>query len=102
MLLGYTGLLSFGHAAFFGGGGYLCGYIIRDLGQSPEFGILGGTFFATLLGVVMGGLAIRRQGIYFAMITMALAQMLYFIFLQMDFTGGEDGMQGIPRGVFLG
>ena len=102
LLLGYTGLLSFGHAAFFGGGGYLCGYIIRDLGQSPEFGILGGTLFATLLGVVMGGLAIRRQGIYFAMITMALAQMLYFIFLQMDFTGGEDGMQGIPRGVFLG
>jgi branched-chain amino acid transport system permease protein len=102
LLLGYTGLLSFGHAAFLGGAGYICGYIIRDLGLSPEIGLLGGTLFATALGFVMGGLAIRRQGIYFAMITMALAQMLYFVFLQAPFTGGEDGMQGIPRGVFFG
>ncbi len=102
LLLGYTGLLSFGHAAFLGGAGYICGYLIRDLGLSPEIGLLGGTLFASGLGVVMGGLAIRRQGIYFAMITMALAQMLYFVFLQAPFTGGEDGMQGIPRGVFLG
>jgi branched-chain amino acid transport system permease protein len=102
LLLGYTGLLSFGHAAFLGGAGYICGYIIRDMGLSPELGLLGGTLFAAVLGYVMGSLAIRRQGIYFAMITMALAQMLYFVFLQARFTGGEDGMQGIPRGVFLG
>ena len=102
LLLGYTGLLSFGHAAFLGGAGYICGYIIRDLGFPPELGLLGGTLFATLLGYIMGSLAIRRQGIYFAMITMALAQMLYFVFLQAKFTGGEDGMQGIPRGTFLG
>jgi branched-chain amino acid transport system permease protein len=102
LLLGYTGLLSFGHAAFLGGAGYICGYIIRDLGLPPELGLLGGTLFATLLGYIMGSLAIRRQGIYFAMITMALAQMLYFVFLQAKFTGGEDGMQGIPRGTFLG
>jgi branched-chain amino acid transport system permease protein len=102
LLLGYTGLLSFGHAAFLGGAGYICGYIIRDMGASPEIGLLGGTLFAALLGYLMGSLAIRRQGIYFAMITLALAQMLYFVFLQAKFTGGEDGMQGIPRGVFLG
>ena len=102
LLLGYTGLLSFGHAAFLGGAGYICGYIIRDMGLSPELGLLGGTLFAALLGYIMGSLAIRRQGIYFAMITMALAQMLYFVFLQAKFTGGEDGMQGIPRGIFLG
>ncbi len=102
LLLGYTGLLSFGHAAFLGGAGYVCGYFIRDLGFSPEVGLIAGTFSAAVLGFVMGSLAIRRQGIYFAMITMALAQMLYFIFLQAKFTGGEDGMQGIPRGVFLG
>jgi branched-chain amino acid transport system permease protein len=102
LLLGYTGLLSFGHAAFLGGAGYVCGYIIRDMGASPEIGLLGGVMFAALLGYLMGSLAIRRQGIYFAMITLALAQMLYFVFLQAKFTGGEDGMQGIPRGVFLG
>jgi branched-chain amino acid transport system permease protein len=102
LLLGYTGLLSFGHAAFLGGGGYICGYIIRDLGMPPVLGLIGGVLFATLLGYIMGSLAIRRQGIYFAMITMALAQMLYFVFLQAKFTGGEDGMQGIPRGTLLG
>ena len=79
LLLGYTGLLSFGHAAFLGGAGYVCGYIIRDLGLPPELGLFGGTLFAALLGYFMGALAIRRQGIYFAMITMALAQMLYFV-----------------------
>lgn len=102
LLLGYTGLLSFGHAAFLGGGGYICGYVIRDLGFPPEAGLLAGTLFAMLLGVLMGGLAIRRQGIYFAMITMALGNMVYFIFLQASFTGGEDGMQGIPRGILFG
>jgi branched-chain amino acid transport system permease protein len=101
LLLGYTGLLSFGHAAFFGGAGYISGYIIRNMGLPPELGLLGGTLFATLFGYFVGSLAIRRQGIYFAMITMAMAQMLYFVFLQAKFTGGEDGMQGIPRGSFL-
>ena len=85
LLLGYTGLLSFGHAAFLGGGGYICGYVIRDMGLPPELGLLGGTLFATLFSYIVGSLAIRRQGIYFAMITMALAQMLYFVFLQAKF-----------------
>jgi len=102
LLLGYTGLLSFGHAAFLGTGGYICGYVIRNLGYSPELGILAGVSCSMVLGLVMGGLAIRRQGIYFAMITMALGQLAYFFFLEAPFTGGEDGMQGIPRGRLLG
>lgn len=102
LLIGYTGLLSFGHAAFLGGAGYIAGYTIRDLGLSFEMGILLGTAFAAGVGLLMGALAIRRQGIYFTMITLALAQMLYFIFLQAPFTGGEDGLQGIPRGTLLG
>ncbi|MDP3272677.1 branched-chain amino acid ABC transporter permease [Limnobacter sp.] len=102
LLIGYTGLLSFGHAAFLGGAGYMAGYVIRDLGMPFELGLLAGVAFAALLGLIMGALAIRRQGIYFTMITLALAQMLYFIFLQAPFTGGEDGLQGIPRGTLFG
>jgi len=102
LLIGYTGLLSFGHAAFLGGAGYIAGYVIRDMGMPFEVGIVAGVAFAAFIGLVMGMLAIRRQGIYFTMITLALAQMLYFIFLQAPFTGGEDGLQGIPRGTLLG
>ncbi|PZO19114.1 MAG: branched-chain amino acid ABC transporter permease [Betaproteobacteria bacterium] len=102
LLIGYTGLLSFGHAAFLGGAGYMAGYVIRDLGMPFELGLLAGVAFAALIGLIMGALAIRRQGIYFTMITLALAQMLYFIFLQAPFTGGEDGLQGIPRGTLFG
>lgn len=102
LLIGYTGLLSFGHAAFLGGAGYIAGYVIRDLGLPFEIGLLAGVAFAAFVGLIMGMLAIRRQGIYFTMITLALAQMLYFIFLQAPFTGGEDGLQGIPRGTLLG
>ncbi|MHB8764570.1 MAG: branched-chain amino acid ABC transporter permease [Deferrisomatales bacterium] len=102
LLLGYTGLLSFGHAAFFGSASYVTGYLVKAWGYSPELGILAGTAFATALGVVIGGLAIRRSGIYFAMITLGLAQVVFFLSLQLPFTGGEDGIQGIPRGVLLG
>jgi len=102
LLLGYTGLLSFGHAAFFGGASYITGHLIRNSGLTPELGILGGTLFAGLLGWAVGSLAIRRQGIYFAMVTLALAQIVYFIALKAPFTGGEDGLQGIPRGFLLG
>ena len=102
LLLGYTGLLSFGHAAFIGAAGYIAGHTIRVWGLSPELGILAGTAFAGVLGYLFGSLAIRRAGIYFAMITLALAQMLYFVWLQMKFTGGEDGLQGVPRGKLFG
>ncbi len=102
LLLGYTGLLSFGHAAFIGAAGYITGYAIKAWGLSPELGILAGTAFAGVLGYLFGSLAIRRAGIYFAMITLALAQMLYFVWLQMKFTGGEDGLQGVPRGKLFG
>jgi branched-chain amino acid transport system permease protein len=102
LLLGYTGLLSFGHAAFLGAAGYMAGHSIKVWGLSPELGILAGTAFAGVLGYAFGSLAIRRAGIYFAMITLALAQMLYFVWLQMPFTGGEDGLQGVPRGKLFG
>ncbi|GAB3625690.1 ABC transporter permease [Pandoraea terrae] len=102
LLLGFTGLLSFGHAAFFGSAGYVAGFAIRNLGFTPEVGILFGTLSGAVLGLVIGTLAIRRQGIYFAMITLALAQMLYFLCLQAPFTGGEDGLQGVPRGSLFG
>jgi branched-chain amino acid transport system permease protein len=102
LLIGFTGLLSFGHAAFLGSAGYATGYFIKTLGVSTELGILGGVAVAALLGWLIGGLAIRRQGIYFAMITLALSQMLYFICLQARLTGGEDGLQGVPRGTLLG
>jgi branched-chain amino acid transport system permease protein len=102
LLLGYTGLLSFGHAAFLGAAGYVTGHTVKVLGFQPELGILAGTATAAALGYVFGSLAIRRSGIYFAMITLALAQMVYFMFLQMPFTGGEDGLQGVPRGKLFG
>ena len=102
LLLGYTGLLSFGHAAFFGGASYITGYLAKESGLTPELALLGGTVFAGVLGYVIGSLAIRRQGIYFAMVTLALAQIVYFIALKAPFTGGEDGLQGIPRGNLFG
>ncbi|MEC3769227.1 MULTISPECIES: branched-chain amino acid ABC transporter permease [Cupriavidus] len=102
LLLGYTGLVSFGHAAFFGGAAYACGYAMKSLQLAPELALLGGTAFGALLGLVFGALAIRRQGIYFAMITLALAQMFYFFCLQAPITGGEDGMQAVPRGELFG
>ncbi|MFT0534149.1 branched-chain amino acid ABC transporter permease [Castellaniella hirudinis] len=102
LLLGYTGLLSFGHAAFLGLAGYTCGQALTVWGWPTASGLLAGTASAALLGLVFGLLSIRRSGIYFAMITLALAQMLFFYFLQAPFTGGEDGLQGIPRGSILG
>lgn len=102
LLIGYTGLLSFGHAMFLASAGYTTGYVIQTLGFTPEVGVLAGTAVATALGLVVGLFAIRRQGIYFAMITLALAQMVYFIFLQAPFTHGEDGLQGVPRGKLFG
>ncbi|TDH64062.1 branched-chain amino acid ABC transporter permease [Dankookia rubra] len=102
LLIGYVGLLSFGHAAYFGMGGYLAGHAAKAWGLTPEVSIIIGGATAGLLGVVAGWIAIRRQGIYFAMITLALAQMVYFFCVQAPFTGGEDGIQAIPRGSFLG
>jgi len=102
LLIGFTSLLSFGHAAFFGSAGYITGYLIKNMGWPTELGLVLGTAGAALVGLLMGSVAIRRQGIYFTMITLALAQMLYFVFLQAPFTGGEDGLQGVPRGKLLG
>jgi branched-chain amino acid transport system permease protein len=102
LLLGYAGLLSFGHAAFFGGAAYFTAHAVKEWGLTPEFGILIGVAGAAALGLVIGYLAIRRQGIYFAMITLALAQMFAFFCLQAKFTHGEDGIQGVPRGRLLG
>lgn len=102
LLIGFTGLLSFGHAAFFGGAGYIAGHALKVWGVPFELGLLLATAGAALIGLVIGGLAIRRQGIYFTMITLALAQMIFFIALQAPFTGGEDGLQGVPRGTLLG
>ena len=102
LLIGYGGLLSFGHAAYLGSAGYVTAYTAKAWGWPPELAILAGTAAAAGLGVVIGALAIRRQGIYFAMITLALAQMLYFFCLQAPFTGGEDGIQSVPRGVLFG
>ena len=102
LLLGYTGLLSFGHAAYLGAAAYATGWLVRSQGGSPELGVLAGTGVAAACGLVVGLIAIRRQGIYFAMVTLAMAQMIYFVFLQAPFTGGEDGLQGVPRGVLFG
>src|SRR5215467_3205278 len=101
LLLGYTGLLSFGHAAFFATAGYLAGYLIKEHNFGPGLGILSGTAAAAALGFLIGSLVIRRQGIYFSMITLAMAQLMYFIYLEASFTGGEDGLQAIPRGRLL-
>jgi len=102
LLIGYVGLLSFGHAAYFGMGGYLAGHSAKVWGLPPELSILIGGAVGALLGLVIGWIAIRRQGIYFAMITLAFAQMVYFFCVQADFTGGEDGIQSIPRGMLFG
>jgi branched-chain amino acid transport system permease protein len=102
LLLGYTGLLSFGHATFFGGAAYFTAYTVKSWGFPPELGILVGVVGAAFLGLVMGFFAIRRQGIYFAMITLALSQMFFFFCLQAKFTEGEDGIQSVPRGHLFG
>ena len=102
LLIGYVGLLSFGHALYFGWASYLSAYSAKVWGFSPEFAILTGAFTAALLGLVAGSLAIRRQGIYFAMITLALAQMMFFFAVQAPFTGGEDGIQSVPCGWLFG
>ena len=102
LLIGYAGLLSFGHAMFLGGAGYATAHAAKVWGLPPELAILVGAAAGALIGIVIGGLAIRRQGIYFAMITLALAQMIYFFALQAPFTGGEDGIQSVPRGRMFG
>src|SRR3954469_25398981 len=102
LLIGYVGLLSFGHAAFMGMGSYLAAHSAKVWGLQPELAILVGVAVAALLGLVFGYLAIRRQGIYFAMITLAFAQMVYFFCVQVPFTGGEDGLRAVPRGLLFG
>ena len=102
LLLGYAGLLSFGHAMFFGMAAYCYGHVVKEWGWPPELGLLTGVLAAAALGAVTGALAIRRQGIYFAMITLAFSQMIYFFCVQVPFTHGEDGLQGIPRRALLG
>ena len=102
LLLGYGGLLSFGHAAYFGSASYVTAHAAKIWGLTPELAVLTGTAAAALLGLVIGSLAIRRQGIYFAMVTLAFAQMVYFAALQLEFTGGEDGIQSVPRNDLFG
>jgi branched-chain amino acid transport system permease protein len=102
LLLGFGGLLSFGHAMFLGTAGYACAHAAKVWGLSPELAIATGTAAAAILGAIVGALAIRRQGIYFAMITLAVAQMMYFFYLQTPFTHGEDGIQAVPRGHLFG
>ena len=102
LLIGYGGLLSFGHAMFLGTAGYVSAHALKVWGLPPELGIVVGTAAAALLGLVTGYISIKRQGIYFSMITLALSQLLYFLYLQAPFTHGEDGIQGIPQGHLLG
>jgi branched-chain amino acid transport system permease protein len=102
LLIGYTGLLSFGHAMFFGFAAYISGHAAKVWGLSPELAVLAGTLSATAIGWVVGILAVRRQGIYFAMVTLALSQMIYFLCVQAPFTYAEDGIQSIPRGKLFG
>jgi branched-chain amino acid transport system permease protein len=102
LLIGYVGLVSFGHALYFGWASYFCAYAAKSWGLPPELALLIGTAIAAVLGVIAGGVAIRRQGIYFAMITLALAQMMYFVALRVKMTGGEDGIQAVPRGRLFG
>lgn len=102
LMLGFVGMLSFGHAAFLATGGYVTGYLMINAGLTPEVGILCGTAAAAALGYAFGKLSVKREGIYFAMVTLALAQLVFFLFLQAPFTEGENGLQGIPRGFLLG
>ena len=102
LMLGFVGMLSFGHAAFLATGGYVTGYLMINVGLTPEVGILCGTAAAAALGYAFGKLSVKREGIYFAMVTLALAQLVFFLFLQAPFTEGENGLQGIPRGFLLG
>lgn len=102
LLIGYAGLLSFGHAMFFGFAAYIAGHTVKVMGWSPELGILAGVASAAVMGLVTGAIAIRRQGIYFAMVTLALSQMVFFFCVQAKFTGGEDGIQAIPRRALFG
>src|SRR6202162_2596019 len=102
LLLGYTKMLSFGHAAYFGSSGYVTGWLVTTHGWGTIEGIAAGVAVAMLLGLVIGAIAVRRQGIYFAMITLALSQLVFFVCLQAEFTGGENGLQGIPRGSVFG
>src|ERR1700683_1142976 len=102
LLLGFTKMLSFGHAAYFGSAAYATGWLVTVQGWGTIAGILGGVAVALLLGLVIGAIAVRRQGIYFAMITLALAQLVFFVCLQANFTGGENGLQGISRGSLVG
>ncbi|MDD9723604.1 branched-chain amino acid ABC transporter permease [Sulfitobacter sp. PR48] len=102
LLLGYVGVLSFGHAMFFGGGAYVAGYLIRDVGLPPELAWLGALAAGAAGGYVVGAVALKRSGIYFAMVTLAVAQMAFFFFNSAKFTGGEDGLQNIPRRPLLG
>ncbi len=102
LLLGFAGLLSFGHAAFFGGAAYVCAWLSKAYGVTPELAILAGGGVAALLGLLFGVLSIRRAGIYLTMITLALAQLVFFLAVQLPFTGGEDGLQGVPRGKLFG
>lgn len=102
LLIGYVGLLSFGHALYFGWASYVSAYVAKSWGFTPELAIIAGTLTGAVLGLIAGAIAIRRQGIYFAMITLALAQMMYFFAVQAPFTGGEDGIQAVPRGKLFG
>ena len=102
LLLGFAGLLSFGHAAFFGGAAYVCAALSKNYGVTPELSLLAGGAFAAVLGLGFGALSIRRAGIYMTMITLALAQLVFFFAVQLSFTGGEDGLQGVPRGKLFG
>lgn len=102
LLIGFGGLLSFGHAAFFGGAAYVCAAVCLRFGFTPELGVLMGACYAALLGALFGWLAVRRAGIYFAMVTLALSQLVFFLALQLPFTGGEEGIQGVPRGKLFG
>jgi branched-chain amino acid transport system permease protein len=102
LLIGFGGLLSFGHAMFLGTAGYVAAHAAKEWGVTPEIAVIGGTAASAALGTLVGALAIRRQGIYFAMITLAIAQMMYFFYVQAPFTHGEDGIQGVPRGHLFG
>src|SRR5271156_5508829 len=102
LLLGYTKMLSFGHAAYFGSSAYITGWLVTAHGWGTIPGVLSGVAVALLLSLIIGAIAVRRQGIYFAMISLALSQLVFFVCLQAEFTGGENGLQGIPRGSVFG